>query len=56
MSADIKTNDAAVQCSLPYTHTEPITKDASVQCRRHPLLTSSPVHERCNYLAYSQGQ
>lgn len=49
MSADIKTKDAAVQCSLPYTHTEPITKDASVQCRRHPLLTSSPVHERCNY-------
>ena len=47
MSADLRTKDAAIQCSLPHTHTEPITKDASVQCGvqcgRQPLLTSSPI-------------
>ena len=30
LSADAETKDAAVQCSLPYTYTVPITKDASV--------------------------
>ena len=49
MSADLRAKDAAIQCSLPHTHTEPITKDASVQCGRQPLLTSSPIHEHCNY-------
>ena len=49
VSADLRTKDAAIQCSLPYTHTEPITKDASVQCRHQPLLTSSPIYEHCNY-------
>ena len=43
VSADLRTKDTAIQCSLPYKHTEPITKDASVQCRRQPLLTSSPA-------------
>ena len=44
VSADLRTKDAAIQCSLPHTHTEPITKDASVQCGRQPLLTSSPIY------------
>ena len=52
--ADLRTKDAAVQCCLPYTYTEPITKDASVQCRRQPLLTSSPIHEHCNYPSDSE--
>ena len=43
MSAHTKTRDAAVQCNLPYTETEPVKKDASVQCRLSLPLTSSPV-------------
>ena len=45
----MRTKDAAFQCSLPYTHTEPITKDASVQSSQ-PLL----IHEHCNYPSDSE--
>ena len=51
-SADLRTKDAAIQCSLPHTHTEPITKDASVQCGRQPLLTSGPIYEHCHETLY----
>ena len=40
VSTDPKTKDAKVQCNFPCTKS---MKDASVQCRRHTLVTSSPV-------------
>ena len=39
-STDPKTKDVEVQCKIPCTKS---MKDASVQCGRHTLVTSSPV-------------